>query len=330
MGEDQSTGEPHKLNRARLAGAVVAAVLLVAGGVTVFRKTQDNAPVAAAPVDIAVPAYVFPDDPFITRLLDPAVPPPAVVVLNLDNGDGDVTVLDRVADALRARKTADGTPVRVIGYVWTGTATPVSLRPQPDVRGRVDAWLEPRNGKVHYDGIFFDVTTVTCGPTPGSMDYRDHYRSLREHVQGKVPDALVVNNPGTAVPACYLDPAHRTADVFVTFEGSAAAYATTAASPAMGGGYWLGGNVTADGHYVLGDQLTFPGTDGQPATVDIDPSSFWHIVHTTPAGEGAALVDKARERHAGHFVATHAAIDGNPYDQIPKDLDAQIKRAAEG
>ena len=175
---------------------------------------------------IAVPAYVFADDAFLRQLLDASQPAPAIVVLNIANGDADVSELDEVADALRARRTLAGDPVRVIGYVWTAEADHKTLRPLADVQARVDHWLEPRGGQVHYDGIFFDVTPSVCGPVPGSHEYRDHYRGLRDYVRSKMggrPE-LVVNNPGTAVPSCYLDPAHRTADTFVTYEGTHEAY----------------------------------------------------------------------------------------------------------
>ncbi|GAA3045516.1 hypothetical protein GCM10020229_65930 [Kitasatospora albolonga] len=42
----------------------------------------------------------------------------------------------------------------------------------------------------------------------------------------------MIDNPGTAIADCYLEPGHRTADTFVTYEGTYAGYTEAAGSAA--------------------------------------------------------------------------------------------------
>ncbi|MEU6892699.1 spherulation-specific family 4 protein [Streptomyces sp. NPDC046557] len=70
----------------------------------------------------------------------------------------------------------------------------------------VDNYLKTPDGRLHVDGIFFDVVSRDCGPANAT---RDLYERLRRYVADTVhavdpalPD-LVVNNPGTAVADCY-------------------------------------------------------------------------------------------------------------------------------
>lgn len=306
--------------RLALAGAVAAVVVVavVAVGLQVVRSRSAGEP-ETHPIEVAVPAYVHAGDAYFEHLLDPARTPPAVVVVNVGNGDGDVASLDPTADQLRARRTAAGEPVTVVGYVWTSAAGQVASRPLADIEAAVDRWLAPRGGRVHYDGIFFDVAPATCGPTPGTDDYRDKYLTMRRHVQQRRPgpDTVVIANPGVPVPACYLEPDHRTADTFVTFEGSQADYRSA----------WLGGNVDAGGRYAPGGTVTVPDGGGT-RQVTVDPASFWHIVYNTDPGAAPSIVDLAHERGAGYVTATDDRYPGNPFDAAPGDLDAGVARAA--
>lgn len=111
-----------------------------------------------------------------------------------------------------------------------------------------------------------------------------------------VPD-LVVNNPGTAIADCYLEPAHRTADIFVTFEDTYAAYT---------GAGWLGGNV-------------FDHASGYRSGTELDPSgtAFWHLVHDVPDPEAMrATLRTAFERGAGYAYATSTVMP-NPWNAGP-------------
>ncbi len=268
-------------------------------------------------IEVALPAYVFADDPFLQDLKNPVKTPvpPAIVVLNIGNGDVDVSQLDPEADALRQRVTASGERVKVIGYVYTSKG----LRDDAAIRESIGRYLQPRNGAVHFDGIFFDEVPRECGPTPGSMEWRDKYRSLREYIWSSLPrtEELVVNNVGTAVFDCYLETGHDTADTFITFEDSAAHYMTDALSVGWKYG-WLGGNVVQNNAYLPGEQY--------------GSWRFWHLVYGVDANNWATVVQTAIQRYAGYVDATDDiySLDSkgkevlNPWDRKPAFLNDEI------
>ncbi len=267
-------------------------------------------------IDVALPVYVFPGDPFLNDLKNPAVTPvpPAVIVVNIGNGDGDVSILDTDADALRARIASNGEHVKVIGYVYTS----LGARADADIKTSIDRYLTARNGSVHYDGIFFDEVPRDCGPTAGSMAWRDKYRALREYVWTKIPNVadLVVNNVGTAVSDCYLQTGHETADTFVTFEGSALSYLTDAATVGWAYG-WVGGNVISNGQYVIGTQY--------------GSWRFWHLVYDARAANWQTIVDTAFARYAGYIDATDDYYTNtwlNPWDAKPTYLSDETEYAS--
>ncbi|MET9467597.1 spherulation-specific family 4 protein [Streptomyces sp. NPDC006544] len=300
--------------------AVLATVLLAAPAPAVTASaTSGPAPAASAPgaavtpavtpaprapgvrgLEIAVPAYVWADDPMLVDLTATG-PAASVVVLNPGNGDSPFDARWRArADALRSGTTSTGEKTKVLGYVHTDHGN----RPIAEVEASVDNYLRTGDGRLHVDGIFFDVVSRDCGPANA---VRDHYAQLRRYVQdtmeavapGDEDDApdLVVNNPGTAIADCYLEPGHRTADVFVTYEDTYAAYA---------GGGWLGGNV-------------FNDSTGYRAGTELDPSgtAFWHLVHDVPdASAMRSTLRTAFERGAGYAYATSAEMP-NPWNAQP-------------
>lgn len=250
-------------------------------------------------LEIAVPAYVWADDPMLVALTATS-PAPSVVVLNPGNGDSPFDAPWQArADVLRTATTATGEKTKVLGYVHTDHGN----RAIEEVKASVDNYLKPADGgdgRLHVDGIFFDVVSRDCGPANAT---RDHYAELRAYVQDTMEAAapgaaeLIVNNPGTAIADCYLEPGRRTADVFVTFEDTHAAYT---------GGGWLGGNV-------------FNGLTGYRAGAELDPSgtAFWHLVHDVPdAPAMRATLRTAFERGAGYAFATSAEMP-NPWNAQP-------------
>ncbi|RST06702.1 hypothetical protein EF910_09495 [Streptomyces sp. WAC07149] len=231
--------------------------------------------------------------------LTAAAPAASVVVLNPGNGDAPFDGPWRArADALRAGTTATGEKTKVLGYVHTDHGN----RDLAAVKASVDNYLRPAGedaARLHVDGIFFDVVSRDCGPGNAT---RDHYAALRRYVQDAMhaadPDVddLVVNNPGTAIADCYLEPGHRTADVFVTYEDTYAAYTT---------GGWQGNVFDARGGYRPGTELDPSGT------------AFWHLVHEVP--DSAAMRTTLRtafDRGAGYAYATSAAMP-NPWNTSP-------------
>ncbi|MFD8894615.1 spherulation-specific family 4 protein [Streptomyces sp. NPDC059566] len=290
--------------------AALVTALLVASAPAIIAAARD-APPAAAPeptppptprppgvrgLEIGVPAYVWANDPMLTDLTATA-PAPSVVVLNPGNGDSPFDGPWRSrADALRARTTSTGEKTRVLGYVHTDHGN----RDIAAAKASVDNYLKTADGRLHVDGIFFDVVSRDCGPANATRDY---YAELRRYVQELMDDIdpaapdLVVNNPGTAIADCYLEPGHRTADIFVTFEDTYAAYT---------GGGWLGGNV-------------FDHLSGYRAGTELDPSgtAFWHLVHDVPDADAMrATLRTAFERGAGYAYATSTVMP-NPWNAGP-------------
>lgn len=250
-------------------------------------------------LEIAVPAYVWADDQMLAGLTATS-PAASVVVLNPGNGDSPFDAPWRArADALRTGTTATGDKTKVLGYVHTDHGN----RDIAAVKASVDNYLKPADGgdgRLHVDGIFFDVVSRDCGPANAT---RDHYAELRRYVQDTMEAVapgtsdLVVNNPGTAIADCYLESGRRTADVFVTFEDTYAAYTGTG---------WLGGNV-------------FNALTGYRSGAELDPSgtAFWHLVHDVPdASAMRATLRTAFERGAGYAYATSAQMP-NPWDAQP-------------
>lgn len=247
-------------------------------------------------LEIGVPAYVWANDPMLTDLTATA-PAPSVVVLNPGNGDSPFDGPWRArADALRTRTTSTGEKTRVLGYVHTDHGN----RDIVATKASVDNYLKTPDGRLHVDGIFFDVVSRDCGPANATRDY---YAELRRYVQDTMDAAdpatpdLVVNNPGTAIADCYLEPGHRTADVFVTFEDTYAAY---------NGAGWLGGNV-------------FDHLSGYRSGAELDPSgtAFWHLVHDVPDhGAMRATLRTAFARGAGYAYATSTVMP-NPWNAGP-------------
>lgn len=247
-------------------------------------------------LEVAVPAYVWADDPMLVDLTATG-PAASVVVLNPGNGDSPFDAPWQArADALRSGTTSTGEKTKVLGYVHTDHGN----RDLAAVEASIDNYLKTPDGRLHVDGIFFDVVSRDCGPANA---IRDRYAALRRYVQDAMeaiaPDAseLVVDNPGTAIADCFLEPGHRTADVFVTYEDTYAAYT---------GGGWLGGNV-------------FNGLTGYRAGAELDPSgtAFWHLVHDVPDVPAMrATLRTAFERGAGYAYATSARMP-NPWNAQP-------------
>ncbi|WP_330329005.1 spherulation-specific family 4 protein [Streptomyces sp. NBC_00536] len=247
-------------------------------------------------LDIAVPAYVWADDPMLDELTATG-PAAAVVVLNPGNGDAPFDAPWQArADVLRGGTTANGERTRVLGYVHTDHGN----RPPAEVKASVDHYLKTADRRLHVDGIFFDVVSRDCGPANATRDlYADYHRYVQDAMQAVDPAApdLVVDNPGTAIADCYLEPGHRTADIFVTFEDTYAAYR---------GSGWLGGNV-------------FSERTGYRAGAELDPSgtAFWHLVHDVPdAAAMRTTLSTAFTRGAGYAYATSTAMP-NPWNATP-------------
>ncbi len=184
------------------AAGLIAAVLLTGG-----RRDDDDA-AARTCRGALIPAYVPPDEVLgVARAIRSGV-----LVVNPASGPGS-TPHEGYARAVRA---ARGVGTRVLGYVPTayGTRDPAEVEADID---RYASWYGT-------DGIFLDEAASGADALP-------YYRALAAHVRA-AGDRMVVLNPGVVPDRRYFG----VADVVVTFEGSAAAFAARERDPS-----WLAG-----------------------------------------------------------------------------------------
>ncbi|MFI9788216.1 spherulation-specific family 4 protein [Kitasatospora sp. NPDC051984] len=285
--------------RAKGLTALLLGSLLAVGATAAPQAGAGTTPAATTAstrgLEIGIPAYSFPDYPMLLNV-QATTPAPSVVILNPGSGEAPFAAdWQARADALRAKTTPTGEHTKVIGYVHTEATG----RDRDAVLKDVRNYLVTPDGKLHVDGIFFDTSSRNCGVNNVE---RDFYLDLRHQVQALVHSIdptvqeLVVNNPGTAVQDCFLEPGKRTADTFVTFEGTYDNYINN----------YLGGNVfnLTAGYY--------PG-----AGFDPDGTSYWHLIHATPnATAMKTALSTAFTRGAGYAYATDD-VEPNPWDATP-------------
>jgi Spherulation-specific family 4 len=261
---------------------------------------------------LAVPAYADPVAEAVSWDQLAASTPGAVgiVVANVANGPGSQPDAGWTAVIHSARASGS----RVLGYVDTGYLGSPSLT-HPDglptrsgaygvqawlsqIESDIDAWYRFYGNEM--GGIFLDEGTSACGPSAGSHQYADRYRTLRERLQTDHAGAVTVLNPGIVVPQCYRD----AADVLVTFEGSYANY--TGARDSQGQDY---------------ERL-----DWSPA----DPAQIWHIVYGAVSSEEMAhAMALSKQRGAGNVYVTDAGLP-NPFGSLPPAdyWDAEVAERA--
>jgi len=97
-------------------------------------------------------------------------------------------------------------------------------------------------------------------------------------------NGFVITNPGATQPVCYSE----TADVFTTYENSAANY----------------NNL----YFARGWEHT------------VSPSKFWHMVYGATSDQYDAIISKAIERGVGRlFITNYTGWEA--YSNIPGDWD---------
>lgn len=236
----------------------------------------------------AVPAYFHPDD-------DPdgwdalARSSVALVVANVADGPG----IAREASWANALSDVRDGGAHVVGYVDTGYLG-ITGPTTRDGSGFLDDWL----AQILHDiddwfalygdivtGIFFDqVTESEDGASVAPV-----LRRLRDHVRMHAPEAVIVLNPGVAVPASFAG----LADVLVTFEGSCESYLE---------------HGTPNGY----EPLTWTPPAGQ---------LIWHIVHHTPPSLVDRVLAISRKRGANLLYITDGGGD-NPYAGLAPHVTA--------
>jgi hypothetical protein len=276
------------MKAARVAGLALA-LLATVSAVGQALSPEAGSPISAEArkLQIIVPAYDTPTGAFLAALADPAQtpePPYGVVLNTADNGHSGWSALDRISHKLRKRG------IKTFGYVPTAFAA----RSYAGVAANIDGWLAPRSvnrqpAAVQYDGIFIDEMTRDCGPVSGSLAWQVYYNDLYKKIH-QTENMQVIGNPGTAIADCYIPAGSRGADIFVTFEGTAADYQAAG---------WVGGNVWSDAGYRLGVEYT-----------DV---WFQHLVHAAPVAAGKNAFQTAfGERKASFAYVTDQALP-NPW-----------------
>ena len=236
---------------------------------------------------IAIPAYFTPGAYW--SQLDTSTPYVGIAVANVYNGP-DYQVNSSYSSAIQAAQSAG---IKVLGYVNTGyfgttgqttrlgAADTTSWLSQIELD--VDTWYN-FYGASGLTGIFFDQAQNACG---SANAYANLYAQIYAYVKQNYPGALVIANPGTAVPQCY----ENTADVLLTFEGSYLCYIQDPSCP------------QGDAYQAL-------------SWNPVDPRKLWHIIYGTTAAQLQSAAAQSRTLGVGYIDITSYGLS-NPYDVLP-------------
>jgi Spherulation-specific family 4 len=283
-GAGGSRGRRWSRKRTWQLAAVVA--LLIAAAV-VYGRAALTARAGRFGLTMAVPAYVFPGQPALVSL-QRLSPPPGMVILNPDNGDGPFSAQWQAqADRLRARGTA------VLGYVHTDGAT----RPLAAAESSISNYFQSASGGLpHVSGIFLDEMSSGCAAEP-------YYAALYAYIRSIDPLAIVMANPGAPVNACFLRASSPVANVFVTFEHDVSTYL----SQYQGNVEAASGAITSGGQYPASD--------------------FCHLIYGASRAQLQQVLRLAVARHAGCAYVTDAELP-NPWDSVASYLPAEARAMA--
>jgi hypothetical protein len=168
-------------------------------------QSKSAAAGASRRLRLLVPTYIYPAGEGRKewlRLFDAAAKVEIVAIVNPDSGPGREQNIDYHATFTEANKLG----IALLGYV----STDFGKRPQAEIRKDVDTWLAfyPQ-----IRGFFFDQQ-------PSEGDHAAQFAELRDYVKRKLPDPLVVTNPGVPCDEAYL--AQNVSDVtcvFSNFQG---------------------------------------------------------------------------------------------------------------
>ena len=160
---------------------------------------------ASGRLRLLVPAYIYPGGDGRKewqRLIDASSKVEIVAIANPDSGPGKESNLDYAAIFTEASNHG----IKLVGYV----STDYGKRPQAEIKKDVDAWIRfyPQ-----VRGFFFDQQ-------PSESQHAAHFAELREFVKRRIPDALVITNPGVPCDEAYLSQAvSNVTCVFVNYQG---------------------------------------------------------------------------------------------------------------
>jgi hypothetical protein len=222
---------------------------------------------------LAIPTY-FPPGPLWTQL-DAAAGSVGVAIVNPDSGPGKARSPAYAAQVKKSRSCG----IRVIGYVDTDYAA----RPISDVCRDIKRYATWYG----VDGIFLDQVSVR-------RTHLAYYAEISAAIKAGDPTALVVLNPGAAVPESFM----TAADIVVTFEDTYDAYTKGYRAPR-----WM---------------RRYP------------PERFWHLIHGVPTEKALRrTLSLSKRRRAGWLYTTPATLP-NPWSTLPPDSYWAAELAAIG
>jgi chitodextrinase len=285
------------------AASVIAVLALLIGAAPYTQRAA--AAGETIKQQVGLPAYFVPDAPWDltqTSLWDNVVSSASgnfgFAVANVLNGP-DYQADPDGWDYAEALADTHATGVKVIGYVDSGyfgrtgqktrTGGTATDAWRAQMQSDVDAWYSFYGSSI--DGIFFDQMDNDCG-TANANAIR--YEQIRDYVEHAHPGALVVANPGAAVPQCY----ENAADTILTFEGTYACYQQDSGCP---------------------EPLRFNALSWDHK----DPRKIMHLVYDTSSGNLADAIADSKSRGAGYVYVTDDS-GANPWDSIASYFSTEL------
>jgi hypothetical protein len=164
-------------------------------------KAAKKPPPPAIQLRLWVPAYFYPNGPGLRewdRLIAAAKIVPIVAIVNPASGPGNRVDPYFAKVVTRARKGN----VTLAAYI----SSQYARKSLTAVKGEVDTYLKyyPEIQGIHFDEQSSDAKDI------------DYYVDLYRYVRTRIPDAIVLNNPGTVCAAEYV--ARPAADAVCLFE----------------------------------------------------------------------------------------------------------------
>jgi len=209
---------------------------------------------------VAVPSYIYPGTAWTTmQSMNTSV---GIALINPYNGPGSSYNSDY--GSTTAATQAKG--ISVLGYVHTTYGQRNLSAVQQDIDNHY-SWY-------NVDGIFVDETPAA------DCSMLSYYLSVYQYIKAKGGKSIVILNPGTTPPECYMN----VSDIIANAETYGSTYLSS----------WR----------TLGYEIKYPA------------SRFWHIIHTTAASSVAAVMTKAQNSNAGWVYVTSEVMP-NPYGALP-------------
>jgi hypothetical protein len=236
------------------------------------KKAVEGAPTVA--MRLWVPAYYYPFGPGLrewNRLIASAKAVPIVAIVNPASGPGDHVDTNFAAILPRARKAG----VTLVGYI----GTQYTRKPLQQVQQEIETFLKfyPDIQGFHFDEQSSEARGV------------EYYAELYRYVHQRIPNALVVTNPGTLCDPGYA--ARPASDVIALFENE---HGFEKFRPPA----WIS---------------RFPG------------SRFCIQTHNVPTEEQMKqALRRAAQLKMGYVFITDD-VGPNPYDRLPSYWDAEVE-----